>query len=187
MIIVSSLLLGFPCHPFSWLIFSTHLTQHSVKRWEEAHLHKGYTTLKDDSPCHLRPNRSVESEWVGTVRPFPKALMINENILEVCKHGFCCCCCFHLVGVFLWFWFFILHFGFAIMMVLEQCRTTMVGQSILAFFYPLLVSVIWQKAHLHTHRRHEEYGGAPVPQSEGQTAVRAVQKKFWLCRVAPQL
>lgn len=171
-----------------YFLHSPH-SSNTVRCWEEAHLHKGYTTLKNDSPCHLKPNRSVEENWVGTVRPFPKALTINKKILEVCKHGFCCCCCcccFHLV-VFLGFWFFVLDRGFAIVVTHEQCRATMLAHAILAFFHPILVTVTWQKAHLHTHRRHKECGGASGSQWEAQTPATAVQKKFWLHRVAPLL
>lgn len=179
---MSSLVLGFPFCPFSLLIFFIDLTAATLSGAGRKHICT--KALKDDSPCHLKPNRSVEAEWVGTVRPFPKALMINEKNLEVCKHGFCCCCsCCFCLAVFLGFWFFILHLGFAIVVTHEQCRTTMLGHSILALFHPLLVTVMWQKAHLHTHRRHKECGGAPGPQTEAQTPARAVQKEFYLHRM----
>lgn len=155
---VSSLLLGFLFRPFSWLIFSTHLTAATLSSVARKHI---CTVLKDDSCCHLRPNRSVEAEWIGAVTPFPKALMIHEKILKVCKCNFCCCR-FCLV-VFLRFWFFVLHLGFAIMVTHEQRRTTMLGNSILAFLHPLLVTVTSQKVHLHTHT-----GGPGDPQYPSQ-------------------
>lgn len=177
---VSSLLLGFLFRPFSWLIFSTHLTAATLSSVARKHI---CTILKDDSCCHLRPNRSVEAEWIGAVTPFPKALPIHEKILKVCKCNFCCCCCFCLV-VFLRFWFFVLHLGFAIMVTHEQRRTTMLGNSILAFLHPLLVTVTSQKVHLHTHRRPM---GPPIPQSETGALARTVQEEFWLRRVTPPL
>lgn len=178
---VSSLLLGFLFRPFSWLIFSTHLTAATLSSVERKHI---CTILKDDSCCHLRPNRSVEAEWIGAVTPFPKALTIHEKILKVCKCNFCCCRCFCLVGFFavlvLCTSSWICHYGDPWAAQNHHARKLHSGLPP----SPPCNCYIPKSSSLHTHRRPM---GPPIPQSETGALARTVQEEFWLCRVTPPL